>query len=448
MPSKRSPAAKQGKDVTRDVARYLKAATRVSERMQFGSRRYDADIDELEHLVHLAMQLDPGCFDAVALLASTRHREGASNHDQTIAIYERAIRIDGDRGASHFWSGYAEELMAVRRLDEAKAALDRALAFDEPWVTAKDLKKRLDRLLRERADRPAFDLDAVLAKRVADPAARRRVKEIYTQHQAGFTVARGGADLARWSSHETSDLLVLGDAVAESIVFEGVGDASARYLLILGDLRVRNVFVPRWSDTYVLVTGDLRVEELLVCNDTLAVAGDLRARVVVNDTGSKDASDNLRLFGEIEVGQRFGFVEPKRSRPAPTAPLVTCEFEDVFDRKVLKEIDPKMRAETLNSPRTRANLGRVEFGEALDFDAIAKRLLAGKPVLRGRSAREPLSAPPPPGSPPARTPRPRRGTAPAAAPPPATTARPAARTRPARPAPRRARPRAPAPRGG
>ncbi|HYD39351.1 MAG TPA: hypothetical protein VEB43_00850 [Anaeromyxobacter sp.] len=371
-------------DAAKEVARLVEAANRLRDDLDPESHDYSLDLEDLEHCCREALRLDPGCFEAAYLLADTHRVELADPSDETVALYEQAIRLGGERATSELWCGYAEVLIATRRLDEARTALEKAFAFEEPWLTAPELRQRLDRLAGEAAHRKPFDLDAVLAKRVADAAMRERLKKLYTEHAARFTVNDGGAKLARWCCEETSNLLVLGDAVAETIVFLSTGSESAEYLIVLGDLHARSVYLGKWTGAHLIVAGDLRVDELLVCNAKLEVLGDLHAKVVVNDNGWKESSDAVRVGGAVEVGQRIGFVEAKGAKPSASTPLVTCEFQDVFDKKVLKEIRPKMRAEKLNSPKTRINVNQVDFEDAIDYDAVQQRLLAGKPVLRRR----------------------------------------------------------------
>lgn len=167
-------------------------------------------------------------------------------------------------------------------------------------------------------------------------------------------------------------LVVEGSLTTDANVLVRTGRHDNGALVVLGDLRCRNLMVSWGFD--LVVTGSLIVEEVVITapsDSELMIGGDLRARLLASGTSTWVT---LAHPSHQQAQHTSGYVMAppnKPSRPPTQAPLTELLLDEVIDREEWDAMDEEEQAdEDIN------DILRV------DKNAAHRLLAAGRSLLR------------------------------------------------------------------
>ncbi|WNG54268.1 hypothetical protein F0U59_05315 [Archangium gephyra] len=167
-------------------------------------------------------------------------------------------------------------------------------------------------------------------------------------------------------------LVVDGSLTTQANVLVRTGRHDNGALIVLGDLRCRNLIVSWGFD--LVVTGSLLVEEVVITapsDSQFMVGGDLRARLLASGTSTWVTLAHPR-HQQAQHTSGYVMAPPnKPSRPPTQAPLTTLLLAEVLDRE---EWDAMDEAEQANEDIN--DILRV------DTKAAHQYLAAGRSLLR------------------------------------------------------------------
>jgi hypothetical protein len=167
-------------------------------------------------------------------------------------------------------------------------------------------------------------------------------------------------------------LVVEGSLTTDANVLVRTGRHDNGALVVLGDLRCRNLMVSWGFD--LVVTGSLIVEEVVITapsDSQFMVGGDLRARLLASGTSTWVT---LAHPSHQQVQHTSGYVMAppnKPSRPPTQAPLTELLLDEVIDREEWDAMDEEEQAdEDINDIL------------CVDKKAAHRLLVAGRSLLR------------------------------------------------------------------
>ncbi|WP_408952805.1 polymer-forming cytoskeletal protein [Lysobacter sp. Hz 25] len=205
---------------------------------------------------------------------------------------------------------------------------------------------------------------------IGEGAAATQARELLAMDVDWASIRGQASSAAAWRPSQAF-LIVEGSLDLAGNAVIGTGEHDHGALIVLGDLRCRNLVVAQ--DFHLVVTGDLIASEAVVADlrdSTAHVAGAVQAPVLLSgDAGwlTLDRADGLR------VARTSAYVIVDE-QPLPLPPHSLSELVDdgVLDREEWDGLDADERE------------GQdIDEFVVLDEDRVLRRLAAGDSILRG-----------------------------------------------------------------